>query len=526
MCLALCKSALQSIFWCSLVLFLCVVSCTSWALPIPLSPDVTLAISGQDRVVYNYMTDFPLDETGASLGAPGAGQWHHRLRLSPSLHIGKELAFGGQMDLLLWDAMWATASPLAALPALDATPAASLRRQVDGFRPVDLRQLWLSWRSPIGDIKVGQMTQHWGLGMLINDGQKQTGEFALPRFGDLSERLMLSAPVLRLFSRHPAVNRVRLVIALDLMFRDEEAELLEGDLAFQLSFALFYKQRDAIFVGLYYAYRNQQDRNQGPQLEYNTVDLFVHISPPIRGVGRLDLALEAAYLFGSTSRLTTEVAPEGLEVASGAFVARVGMTFQTIGLRVGLEVGAASGDQDPNDTGFHQWPLDPDYQPSLLIFRQLLSAISARAVQRLSAPARAVAEGRSWVARDGRINDVFYFQPVLAWRASFGQKSALRHLEVKLGWLYASRLTGQVDPYNTWRAGGVPTTHLGLPAAERAEIGAEINVSVGVKLVIWKTIQTRLLVLYGHLFPGAALIDEKGEAVSIDLLQARWSLDF
>ena len=52
-------------------------------------------------------------------------------------------------------------------------------------------------------------------------------------------------------------------------------------------------------------------------------------------------------------------------------------------------------------------------------------------------------------------------------------------------------------------------------------MGVEINVSLTLHYDIWKTISIKLVLLYGHLFAGAALTDANGNGANIDMFQAR-----
>jgi hypothetical protein len=246
------------------------------------------------------------------------------------------------------------------------------------------------------------------------------------------------------------------------------------------------------------------------------------------GFVALEAASEAVWLFGHTTRIRTEVAPRGVELSAGAVVARLGLRLPSIGLRAGFEFGLASGDNDPNDAISQSFRFDPDYQPSLLLFRHVLAAISGHSMDRAIDPNRVgyPVPGSDQIATFGQVSNTLYLQPVLAWRPFVNMSKWVRELELKVGLLYAMAAADFLDPLNTVRAGGVNTTPFGQAAAERRDLGLELNLALSYRLPIWRTLSMSLMVLYGRFFPGNAFEMATGASTPIDVFQARLTTRF
>ncbi len=481
-----------------------------------------LDIDGQYRFFYDFMNDFPLDELGKTVGNPESGRVHNRLRLSPAFHIGKTFSIFGQIDVVKFDNLYGITTDIGSKFF------SPIRSQVEGFIPVDPRHLWVQWISPVGVFRLGQQPSHWGLGIVANNGQTQTGEFAAPRYGDIVERLIWVIPIARPFTNLPISKRLFLAAGFDIVFRDEFAELVKGDLAFQGAFSLFYRQKKDIFAGIYVAIRSQQDQN-GSRIDAQAYDLFVKTSGLFaKGQVALDLAFEGAVITGSTTRILNDQGKEGLRIESMGAVGRLALRLPKAGIRVGLELGFASGDNNTDDNVSRLFRFDPDYQPSMILFQRALSAISAHGADRAAEPTRTgfPARGTDQIPSLGRVGNVFYLQPVIAYRPFANFVQALKKTELKVGMLFARAAADLIDPFSTFRAGGVNTTSYGRSAATAQDLGMELNISLAFQYDIWKTVSVKLVLLYGHLFAGAGLTGANGKGAAIDMFQARFVTRF
>ncbi|MBX3226907.1 MAG: TIGR04551 family protein [Labilithrix sp.] len=113
-----------------------------------------------------------------------------RLRLNPEIHISDNLRILSQIDLLDNLVLGSTPDSYAlvpsgvgrtgynsALPYGNAPLAAFSNNQgpptagVNGYRnSIDVKRAWAEYLTPVGQIRVGRMPAHWGLGMVLNNG--------------------------------------------------------------------------------------------------------------------------------------------------------------------------------------------------------------------------------------------------------------------------------------------------------------------------------------------------------------------
>ncbi len=490
------------------------------AVPVKVGANMHLHIDGEHLFFYHYMNDIPLDNEGKTLGDPEWGNVRHRFRFAPSFRYGKVFGVYGQLDIATFDSLYGINS------TMGSRFFSPVRDQAQGFRVADPRHLWVSWRSPIGEFRLGQMPSHWGMGMVANNGQTQTGEFSAPRFGDIVERIIWLFPFVKPFTQRPIGNRLFLGAAFDVVFRDENAELIKGDLAFQGAFSLLYRQKDSIFAGVYVAVRRQQDRD-GRRIDAQAFDFYLKLSGDFaQGKVGLDFQLEAAVLTGFTTRVRTELAPDGIQLEGLGALSRLGLRLPHAGIRIGLEVGFASGDNDTNDGISRVFQFDPDYQPSLILFHRVLGAVSANSAERVGDLTRVgfPPPGTDQIPSWGQVNNVFYIQPVIAFQPLvFAPKAKAHHtLELKVGFLYARSVADFADGFATFRAGGVNITPFGRAAADAHDMGLELNLSLSYEYRPWKSLSVKIALLYGHLFPGAALSSDDGSInTSVDMFQTR-----
>ena len=149
-------------------------------------------------------------------------------------------------------------------PLAAATVVYSDRTETHGPWPADAcSQLLTQWFDAhlIGIVRVGQQPNHWGMGILANDGNHPTlfGDY---RYGSISERI--------LFATKPGGESSDFVIALagDLVFRDQNAKLARGDQAFQGVLAAYW-ERGQNQVGVFSTLRRQRtDRASAPFSTY------------------------------------------------------------------------------------------------------------------------------------------------------------------------------------------------------------------------------------------------------------------
>lgn len=125
-----------------------------------------------------------------------------RLRLNPEIHISDNLRIMTQVDLLDNLVLGSTPdsyamrpqtgpngngsgyspavngyngyAPLGAFSITQGPPTAG----VNGYRnSIDVTRAWAEYMTPVGQIRFGRMPSHWGLGMLVNSGDKLDDDY-------------------------------------------------------------------------------------------------------------------------------------------------------------------------------------------------------------------------------------------------------------------------------------------------------------------------------------------------------------
>ena len=90
----------------------------------------------------------------------------HWFRVSPKLQIRKSIELVTQIDLVTGLVL----GDLARDTSADETP----RDTYNGFSNIQPRWAYVQFNTEIGVIRVGQQPNHWGLGILANDGNHPT----------------------------------------------------------------------------------------------------------------------------------------------------------------------------------------------------------------------------------------------------------------------------------------------------------------------------------------------------------------
>jgi len=450
------------------------------------------------RVLALGMDDMPLDATGAR---PGQTFWmEQRLRIKASLRRGSLRASFGA-DLLAGQLAGETTD----------LGARFVQEPRDGLHPEKafmLREAMIAWRSPVGELRVGQQVSHWGLGLISNNGDGAP-PFGHQRMGDLMERAAFFTRPLPWLSAG---------LGADLVFRDSNAILLEGDIGIN-AFAALLLHPGKHTAGVYAVYRTQWDRDD-ERLEVGVFDLYA------RSEGTLPLGLtweaaaEGLVEVGRTSRIRAEPELEGSDILAGAAVVRGSLDHRALLLRFTVELGFASGDNDLNDETVRQAHLHPDYRVGLILFREQLAALSARAADRL-ADARhqgKAPHGVRHIPSGGRVSNALYLWPHLALGPISG-------VTFRVGALWAMSAADLADPYTTNNVtGGYNANHFGALCTSR-ELGVELMAGAEYRLELSQGLSLDAAVQWAHLFPGEALAMPDGSRpTSMDKIVGRVAL--
>lgn len=379
------------------------------------------------------------------------------------------------------------------------------------------RALFAEFITPVGLVRVGHQTSHWGLGMLANDSvtQRPLDIFNNRTEGDIVERILFATKPAGLagpIEKGSLLDGLLLGIGFDVVFRDEIASILEGDLAFQGLISLML--RDEIErkweVGLYSVARGQTD-DDGDHITIGAVNLFGRISGDLSG-GAMplegELALESTWLFGVTNRLTPEESPE--EAGVNAF----GLAFEGL-LRVpdpditfGLKGGLSTGDANLDDPTLYRFSFDPDFKAGLILFDQIMLETTARSYEKATDPERSAVppKGVENLISQGAVNSTLFLNPMIIYHP-------IPEITLAVGGLWARATAPLVDPIETFRNGGEPHNPFGVATDERS-LGFELDLLLSYTYDIALTDDYALPLFaraeYGTFFFGGAFVRPDG----------------
>jgi hypothetical protein len=382
------------------------------------------------------------------------------------------------------------------------------RDHLDAFTRHEPRRAMFAWRTPVGELRVGHMTNDWGLGILANSGERSL-EFDDARLGDLVERIA--------FGTSPAKNLFA-AVAVDLVYRDSNASLVDGDLGMNAVATIFLRTPEC-FVGFFGTFRHQRDRD-GDRVDVGALDVSGLFR---RGVGDFDVTVgfEALVLVGTTSRLRPDATPQGVDVLAAGGVVRGGIEHRPRRLGLTLELGLASGDNDRGDGTSRALTFHPDYRVGMVLFPEVLAGMSARSSDRLGDPSRVGVPpaGTENLPTNGSVTNAFYLWPRIHWHP-------LEGLTVRAGLLYARALADVIDPFLSFRAGGVNRNFFD-GRADKRDLGIELQLGVRYTRPLVGGLQLHLGLEWGHFVPGDAFEDAVGfRLVDIDRVIGRVMLEW
>jgi hypothetical protein len=491
---------------------------------------IRFQLHGEYQLRYQHMRSFPLDvSTRVANEKPGAvedslGQRNmltHWLRLTPRLQIRDNIEVIGQLDAVSGLVM----GDLAHDTHADETP----RDEHDGFKNVQARWLYAEIKTQIGLFRVGQQPSHWGMGILANDGDHPTlfGDY---RYGSIVERL--------LYATRPGGkdSPIAVVVAGDLVFRDQLARLSRGDEAFQGVLAAVY-DKGPNQIGVYGVWRHQvNDKTSGSQfftytdrLNLGILDVSGKFAVPVAGTPNTFVfgAAEGALVFGSTNMIrTNDQARDDSSTTVRAFggAARLGVVHRayapvtrtygvldpvSYGDIVGqFEVGYASGDADPYDGTEKRFSFNPNYRVGLVLFDEVMRWQTARAATAAMDPllqngARPT-PGADLLPSNGGVCGAQYINPTVLVRPR-------RWLDLKAGMVIAQTTADYVDPYRVAVNGAYTNYRGGNP--RRHDLGVELDAGIEARVPLEYKMTLALGAQGGVLLPGGALANDIGETM-------------
>ena len=494
----------------------------------PAEPDlVRFQMHGEEQLRLEGLRSFPLDVSATVAQAhPGAisdslGQnafLTHWLRITPILQITDKLTIVGQADL---------SGLLVGDVAHDTWPDQTPR---DSYDPnLQPRWLYLEWLTPVGLLRAGQQGNHWGMGIVANDGDHPSlfGDY---RYGNITEQILFATKPLGIDS--PFV----VALAGNVVYRDNFALLTNGDVAWQGILAAFYEQGPDM-LGLYGVYRHQtHDRSSEPNAPYTEfldvglIDVAGHFARPIelpRSTAYVFGSFEAAMELGNTNiERTLDDGNTTIRAYGGAAVAGVVLAgkqdVQANGLKgerpdlwgrvvASIEAGYASGDANPYDGVEKRFVFDPNHKVGLLLFDEIMRWQTARA----SAAAQDAnlsngqrpPPGATLLPSNGGVFGAEYLYPTFVYRPR-------SWLDLKLGSVIAQTTADYVDPYRLVATKEGYVNYQG-GSSQRHDLGVELDGGFEARVTVGQVSQRQPLRLQfgaqgGVLFPGGALADASG----------------
>ncbi len=465
--------------------------------PVPAAEEglIRFRFNGEYQLRVSRMQSFPLDVTetralaypGATSDSLGQNTWlEHWLRITPRLQIGKSLELVGQMDVVTGLITGDTSHDVSS----DQTP----RDSDNGFNNVQPRWLYLEWLTPIGLVRAGQMPNHWGMGLVANDGDHPSlfGDY---RYGSIGDGL--------LFATKPLGKDGPLTVAVggQYVFKDPIVDLSRGDHATQVVAAAFLESGPNQ-IGVYGAYRHQwNDRTSSDplalftyadQIDVGVVDLAGKFASRVPGQDAwLAGSAEAATIFGSTNEIRTQAqALSGekttllsyggaaqlavVHVARDASKARAkadpnGSPVDWGDLVAQIEVGYASGDADPYGATQKRFTFDPNHKVGLLLFDEVMRWQTARAATAAQDPnlsaSTSKTPGVNLIPSNGGVFGAEYINPTVIVRPR-------PWFDLKGGMVIAQTTADYVDPYRYALQGSARRTTSAGAAAARPRRGA------------------------------------------------------
>jgi hypothetical protein len=492
-------------------------------------------LHGEYQLRINGMQSFPLDisatqqlaHPGATTDSLGQNTWvNHWFRITPRLQIGDKVQVVGQMDILTGVLM----GNLAHDSYADQTP----RDAKDGFSNAQPRWLYLDWLTKYGLWRVGQMPNHWGMGILANDGDHPS-VFGDYRYGSIGDGI--------LFGTKPLGKDGPLTVALgaQYVFKDPLVDLSRGDRAVQGILAA-YLEKGPNQVGVYGVYRHQwNDRTSDnppytytDALDIGVADVAAKFAAPVVGNDAwVTGAAEGAFEFGYTDEIrTTDHALSGENTTVRAYGGAAQLAVVHVGRDTAagsparepsspssppsspvdwgdvvgsVEVGYASGNANPYGDTQKRFTFDPNHHVGLLLFDEVMRWQTARAAvaaqdPNLSNGARPT-PGVNLIPSNGGIFGAEYINPTAIVRPR-------PWLDLKAGMVIAQATADVVDPYRTAIYGSSQNYLGGNPA--RHDLGVELDGGFEARIALEFGLKFVFGAQAGVLFPGGALEDASG----------------
>jgi len=270
----------------------------------------------------------------------------HQLQLRPTFAISQNVAFHTQVDILSGTA-WGAAADAYSNSQGDSIPTVFADGVDTSATNMRLTRAWADVYTDYGRLRLGRMPLEWGAGILLNPGTSPDSEY-----GDTSDRIQFTS----------LVGSVYLVAALDIV--DEGFYGVSDD--FQIANAAIAYQTETIGIGLLNRYRFQPSSN----FSSYTGDLWAKAN-----LGTISAEMELALHMGGGDLSTGEN-----DISVFAWGGVLNLSTVVSQYVVGLEVGVATGDENPSDSELTTFTFDRDYNRAFLMFEEPMPVLAASVV--------------------------------------------------------------------------------------------------------------------------------------------------
>ncbi len=398
----------------------------------------------------------------------------HRFRWEPEIKVIDKLSILMQMDV---EGIWGTHNSFFDIDS--------------GVNAINFKfnRGWLRYMTSIGLLEIGRMPSNWGLGIFTNDGDGFDDMFGDNYDGDTFDRV--------LFGTKPLGRASPLTTALIFdIVSTGRPEDIEDDVG-EIILALIYSDAWGI-AGIYGGYR--------PQLSTNTEAYFGDIYLKFT-VYDITFEAESVYVHGHSRALQTWLNQGKYTINQAGSAGRLGYSGRFI--EPSLEVGFASGDNNPFNRHVTQFTFHRDYNVGLILYEQVLADLTEAMHQNFYTLGEYPPPGAEKLStRGGVTNSIYLFSAM--------KFNILQGLSAVIGGLYARSVFPFVDVveliktnYGKNLMGGEPSKELGW----EVDSGLEWEFLKNFKIVIQG----------GYFYPGNAFKDADGKVYPVYTIQARFT---
>ncbi|MGM0574429.1 MAG: hypothetical protein ACQEXJ_01670 [Myxococcota bacterium] len=476
---------------------------------VPFGDHGVVALPGSVRAVGGHVDAVPVRAEDPEVGAeiPDDDFGHFRLRLTPSLTLhGRSWSVFQAYQALVDVDVTAHAFDDSLESPLTWDPVQQERTEMPDPR---LMQAYLLAGGSRVAVKAGLMRSGWGPGILANTGEDpedvgvRQSPFGFARTADRVLRLQLAFfPLDRPTGqggRTTGGPPLTLALAADAVIDDDTAEWDDGDRAYNFIGAVM-GEVGWFHGGLYTVHRNQ-DHWEGGRTEVTVFDVQAH-QDILRGDFSAWVETEIAAMVGTTTYSRSAIREGSFDVGAIGGVGRLGLDWEW--LEAVLEVGGASGDDNPFDAKVRSFTFDREYRVGLLMFGEYMRKTSAITALNVSDPSFRMEPSRGFdrTATGGAVQGAMYVNPRLALEPVDG-------LTFLAGYLNGRATAEFTDAFRTGVNGGVSTGPNGAVTAN--DLGHEVDLGVE---YLWSLehLNLRSRAEFAWFSPGDAFADEEGEA--------------